>query len=512
MLDKYIEEIEVNKELLASFPRNNIKNQKKVLEKYEELLNKYQNDTTLILKEMERRYNEYIISSKNLQIDELLKEQERIFNQLYLIETKTPYEKSGLSKHLYKLERFYDNDLEGVNQTIKEVLEIFDSVGLKLSILDFSYSTYTKTYMKEVFNNSSIEDLKICFEDIYFKSPTLFKQISLNFKLLYYKNKKMFTNYYDYFEQNFLNNRTKDEVYKEFLKLDSRIKSEIIQDKDTNLNKFLNGQMQVKDHMPDQVANNYKLFTADIITEENILEVNDTILKFLDSLEEYKGYLKYSYIFQEMKKLYGEKDKYKNVSVAKFKELNKKQANLFKINKKIDRLLSRNSDRYKSKIEILLNSVETLILELDVLYKEYEENLFLESISLLSTNVYLFDILKLSVSNYNFIVNLIKKTNEDMSIDDINLEIENLEKYLRITKFTILNHINVTDNKEIDSIIIDKYNLLGLNLKKEQITFENIDTLMNIGYLLLNNYYVLKQFNLSNISFILEYEKMKNDL
>ena len=39
--------------------------------------------------------------------------------------------------------------------------------------------------------------------------------------------------------------------------------------------------MQVKDHMPDQVINNYKMFTNNEVNEENILKINDTIVKYL---------------------------------------------------------------------------------------------------------------------------------------------------------------------------------------------------------------------------------------
>ena len=512
MFNKCLEEITVDKELILSLPRNNIKNIKKLIIKCDELEKKYQEDLKLILEEMKKRYQNYTNIAPNDELEKMERQYNELFNKLYLLDSKETYEKSGLSKYIYELERFFNSDLENVNEIIKKILQTFENVGINLSISDFTYSLYTNIYMKEIFNNSSNNDIKNIFDDIYFKSPSLFKQISLNFKSLYYKNQKKFIDYYNSLAGEFIMYSSPEEIYKDFFYLQIKLNEEKIQDRYLNLNNFLTGKSQIKDYTKEQINKYYQMFTEQEITSNNILEINEVINKFVNSIKEYKGYLKYNYIIIEIKKIYSEKDKYKNISSNKYKEINKKQAKLFKINKKIEHLMKKNNNRYKDKIDIMLNEVENLIDEISVLYEEYEENLFIESICNLPANTTLFDILKISTYNYRFIVNLIKKNNEELTINEINSYIKELENYLKTTKFSILNYVDINDTKEIDYIIIDKYNLLGLNLKKEQLEYENIDNLINIGNIITNSYYVLKQFNLETINFIIEYLKIKNNL
>ena len=129
MLNKIQEDIEVNKELITNLPRNNVKNAKKVLEKILELQNDYQTTLQYIIKEMDSRFNKYQSYEENKELDNIQKEKEELYNQLYLLDEKSPYEKSNLSELIYELLTFFTNDLEEVNCVIKKIIDKIENIN-----------------------------------------------------------------------------------------------------------------------------------------------------------------------------------------------------------------------------------------------------------------------------------------------------------------------------------------------------------------------------------------------
>ena len=507
MVNKIQEDIEVNKELITNLPRNNVKNAKKVLEKILELQNDYQIKLQDVIKEMDSRFNKYQSYEENKELDNIQKEKEEAYNNLYLLDDSSPYEKSGLSQLLYQLLVFFDNDLDEVNKIIKKIIDKFLEIGIILTANDFCYTYYVSIYMKQFFENSNAEKLRLCFEDIYFKSPTLFKQISLNFKYLYYKNIKKFQNYYNELKNQFLDKQTPKEIYNHFFNLNEKYFDFYLQDEKVLLNKFLTGEINSKNYTKEEIIKIFKIFINKDLTDDDINYLRDVILKLYRSLNEYQGYLKYHFLIDDMKKLYQDKDKYKNISNSKYKELNKKQNNLFKINRKINYFLKKKTIN-KTKINTLVTSSLEITEELEKLYLEYEDNLFLEKFLNLDENSTLFDMFNLCLESYNYLLKMFKSQDESLEIDAINLEIEKFTRFIRETKFTMLNHIRFLDDKDLDYIIVDKYNLLGLNLNKEDLQ-NNLDNLLQNSLIILNYYPISIKINLDNINYLLEYGKIR---
>ena len=403
MLNKYETDISINKEVLNNLPKNNIKNQKKYQEKLKELTNTYNDILKLIEKEMHIREEKY----QDFKINELINitktKKENLYNNLYILDNTTPYEKSNLSKLLYALDNFFDNDLESVNNIIKQIILIFKNINIELTIKDFNYTYYVNLYMTKFLENKSQEELKLCFEDIYFKAPTLFKQISLNFKYLYYTNIKKFLDYYKNLENKMLENTSSKEIYNKFFNLNDEYLKLVLEDKYTISNKLINGEFNIKNYTKENIINTFKLFINKDILEENIINYKDIMLKLLKSLIEYQGYLKYSFIIDDLKNKYNNKDKYKNISLDKYKELNKKQNNLFKINKKINKLLY-GRFKNKNKANLLITTSINIINELEKIYIEYEESLFLETFLNLDIDVNIFDLLNISLGSYTYLI------------------------------------------------------------------------------------------------------------
>lgn len=506
MINEVLKDIEVNKELLSNLPKNNIKNRNKVLEKITSLKEIYTKKNQELSKEMDNRYTTYNNYQVNPQIEINNTNKTSLFNKLYLLDEKSPYEKSNLSKLIYDLENFYNNDLVSVNEIIKKIIDVFKEIGINLTIIDFDYTYYVTIYMTNFLENKEFEELRICFEDIYFKSPTLFKQISLNFKYLYYKNIKKFNTYYEAKAKELLNNKTKKDIYKEFFLLNDTYQISVLEDNYTLVNKLLSSELNFKNYYKEEILKTFKLFINKELTDDDINNLQGTISNLLKSLYEYQGYLKYSFIIDDLKKKQQERDKYKNIASSKYKELLKKQKSLFKTNKKIKRLLGRKiPDRVK--INNLVNLTLNIIDELDNLYLEYENNLFLESFLNTNSDTTIFDILNISLTSYSYLIKVFKINNEDLSDFDLDLEINKYIKFVRETRFTILNHIKLDSNDDIDLIIIDKYNLLGLDLSKDSLKNDLDNLILNSSIIL--NYYSIRKINLDNIDYLIEYDKLK---
>lgn len=505
MLNKYETDISINKEVLNNLPKNNIKNQKKYQEKLKELTNTYNDILKLIEKEMHIREEKY----QDFKINELINitktKKENLYNNLYILDNTTPYEKSNLSKLLYALDNFFDNDLESVNNIIKQIILIFKNINIELTIKDFNYTYYVNLYMTKFLENKSQEELKLCFEDIYFKAPTLFKQISLNFKYLYYTNIKKFLDYYKTLENKMLENTSSKEIYNKFFNLNDEYLKLVLEDKYTISNKLINGEFNIKNYTKENIINTFKLFINKDILEENIINYKDIMLKLLKSLIEYQGYLKYSFIIDDLKNKYNDKDKYKNISLNKYKELNKKQNNLFKINKKINKLLY-GRFKNKNKANLLITTSINIINELEKIYIEYEESLFLETFLNLDIDVNIFDLLNISLGSYTYLIKIFKQEYSDLTNEEIELEINKYIRFIRETKFTVLNHYLVNDSNELDYIIVDKYNLLGLDLNKDSLK-NDLDNLILNARIILNYYEINEKINLDNINYLINIKK-----
>lgn len=471
MLNEYKDKIELQKEVLAALPRNNNKNNKLYKAKVEEILKEYQVDKEVVEGEITKRRNRYLSLEDDPNIDKLTKNIELLLPQLPLLNKyNSSYEKSNLDIILYELGHFYKTDLDKVNTDIKKAIDIFSLVGIPLSIEDFNYSYYSSIYMKKFLSNQDNDILKTDFEEIYWKCPDIITHITLNFKYLYYKNKKKFDIYYD----NLVNNLLSKDIYNEYQEL-YRNRSTLIRNNAYLLqNNFLEGKLNISDYSLDKVSKAYKYVIEGAPSEK----INKDIKKLYHSIIEYKNYLEFDYIINDIKALYKEKDKYKNIYSTKKKEIDKLERNIIKNNKKVLKLVSKNKI---DKIDILNNKINNDINNLKNLYEELERNYFLERISSLEEDTTIYDIFLLVDSNYNYLIELLK--NKDIDISEIN----KLRLFVYNPYNYILNNILISEDKDISMLIMDRYNLFGFNLTKDKLDKDNIDNLIKELEIILNS-------------------------
>ena len=459
MLNEYKNKIELQKEVLAALPRNNNKNNKIYKAKVEEMLKEYQVDKEVVEGEITKRRNRYLSLEDDPNIDKLTKNIELLLPQIPLLNKyNSSYEKSNLDIILYELGHFYKTDLDKVNKDINRALEVFSLVGIPLSVEDFNYSYYSGNYMKRFLSNEVNDDiLKKDFEEIYWKCPDIITHITLNFKYLYYKNKKKFDLYYDHLAKELSSKKVLEE-YQELY----RNRSTLIRNNAYILqNNFIEGKLNISDYSLDKVNKAYKYVIEGSPSEK----INNDILKLYYSIIEYKNYLEFDYIINDIKTLY--KDKYKNIYSTKKKEIDKLERNIIKNNKKIFRLVSKNKI---DKIDVLNSKVNANINNLKNLYEELERNYFLERISSLEEDTTIYDIFLLVDSNYNYLIELLK--NKDIDISEIN----KLRLFVYNPYNYILNNILISEDKDnIDNLIKELEIILNsIVMNKNRITDSRI--------------------------------------
>lgn len=493
MKEQYMNNIETHKEVLNALPKNNDKNLKVYKEKVSELLTTYREDLSSIIEEIDKRTKHYLSLGKDERIDTIDSRISELSSILPIINTyNSSYEKSNLDKILYQLGHYYTIDLNSVNSNILKAIEVFKTIGINLTANDFNYSYYAKKYLEKLLSldpkqNTYLEELKQTFEDIYWKCPDIINHITLNFKYLYYLNQKKFDTYYE----NKISMLTKENLNEQYLNLIINKDNLIQESKFLILNKFLTNELNINDYTEDKVNKlKEQLIATNNYNDEDIIDLSHT-------LYEYHEYLSLNYLIIDIKNLYNDKLKYKGIYLKKKKEIIKKERLLFKENAKISKCITKNNNK---KFDYYNNLINNDINTLKGLYEELENSFFLEKISNLTDDSTIQDVLILSISNYNYLIELFKK-------NSLNPE-EEISKIFNLINYPYMNLINniwIKEEKDIPLIIMDKYNLYGFNINKEMLEKDNLDSLINTIDILLNSI-LIKKHNLDSnkIKFIKE--------
>lgn len=161
--------------------------------------------------------------------------------------------------------------------------------------------------------------------------------------------------------------------------------------------------------------------------------------------------------------------------------------------------------------------IEKNLQELKDLYNEYDKDKFKEKIAnKLNDNSTILDGLKLLNAykiNFGYVL---KNINEDIKDEEIKEEEEALETFLASPNNNLINNVLITDDRNIITIILDKYKLMNINLSGEELEENNIDIIIStVDKILISE--VLKKnnityddlYNLCEMDKILEKENMK---
>ncbi|MBQ2835279.1 MAG: hypothetical protein IJE68_00350 [Clostridia bacterium] len=487
-LTEILEKIEVEKQLLSVMPKNNHKNIVKYLEKIKELETEYAGYNDKIIKTLTDRYKEATKIEKNNEIENLEKRLNTIEKTLYLLsDEKTSYEKLELDKIIYKIGRYYKGNLENINEQIKKAIAQFASIGISLELSDFDYSIYVQQYMKTFFEerrkdgiNSNI--LKAKFEEIYWKCPDIIIHIELNIRNIYFNKQTQIDKYFEKEKAQLLKQwgKTPKEIMNSYLGIKQQQQEVIAQDKKIQIEKFLNGEWNTSNYSQDKIQTNYsKILLPTIITQidTNKEEIQRSILEFLNSLYEYKNYLNFQYIVDDVKKYYKEKDKYKKSYEDTKKKILDSEKKLKKLNKKAS-----SKGLFGKKKEIKQTTEQNqMVLEIKKLYKELDLNKFYSKISNnLEDDSTIYDILNLANSYYNYLTFCMIENNKTITQEKMDEQIKKIDEFLKNPYNNIITNLTITDDRDIAMIIKDRYQLLNFNVKQDDLSAKNLDNLINV--------------------------------
>jgi len=497
MLDEIKNLVEVSKQVLDTLPKNNIKNSKKYEEVLEQQASKYENYKSEIEKEMLKRVKKYTDFKEDFELIEQETQIAFIKENLFLLNHyNSSYEKFNLDKMLYKLNRFYKEDLTEVNSNILQCINIFERVGVKLTSDDFNYSEFSNKYMKVLLENKDDElKVKETFENIYWQCSDLLIHIELNFKYLYYLNQKEFDKYSEILKNKFINVYDNKDIIDNYKTLVIDYDLSKSSSPNLNLNKFLNKELNISDYQESKIERCYQYFT-DYYQD---IKVNEEIFKMANSVKEYKGYIYFKYIIDDIKKLYSEKDKYKDLSKNKLKQIQKQEKLLFAYNKKSKRRFS--SNRINIKINNLIN-------ELEILYKELDEDIFCEAIyKNLTDESSIYDALCLAASYYSYIVKCMKQEEKE---GEFFLEQQKLIQYILNPYNNLIENISIIEEKDIPLIICDRFKLSNFHIDKEMIDENGINELIDNATKIEIYAKFVSKVTYENLKFILEAKDIFN--
>lgn len=484
-INEIVEKIDSSKVILSTMPRNNIKNNRDYENKIDELLEEYKEYQKDIATKLKKKYQAETKLESNADEENLEQRIKSIKCILDILdEYKTSYEKMELDKSIFKISKYYKDNLENVNNEIKLCINKFADVGIFLSQNDFCYSKYASKYMKVFFQEIHKENinsvkLKATFEKLYWKCPELIKHIELNLRYLYLQNQKAIDKHFETERNEIL--QKLDGNSNDTIRNYYELKKELIEKKETNKSilkeQFLSGKLNAKNYTLEKMNSDLQK----VLDKEMCEKINDSeelqnnINKFLYSLYEYRNYMDFSFIVDDVKKHYAQKADYKNIYDNTKKDIEKLEKKLFTLNKKGEKkfsLFGAKKDGFKQ-----ANEIKELIQSISDKYKELDKNKFYNKIyQELTDESTLYDALKLANSYYTYLVDCIIENFKDIPQNEIEQQTYKLNEFLNSPYNVLIKNFNIMEETDIQLVIKDRYKLLNFKVEKDDLNIAGIDT------------------------------------
>lgn len=511
MLEEIKESIKQDKEILETLPQNNVRNRKSYKVKLEEILDKYYKDLGTVYDLIVEKRLEIVSRAEEVNYENVITEYEDIESKFYLFDKyNTSYEKLGLDRIVRNLRKFYQNNIDEVNNNINSALEKFQIVGINLTYEDFNHSIYINEYMRVFIEeknagNINSETLKNKFEKLYWKCPDIITHLVLNIIYIYNKNKKVIDKYFETKKHDVeLENKTTFELMLEdYQKKVENYDNLLEHDKYLILHKYTDEDLKISDYTKDKID---KLIENLVNSNENEENTYQNLIKFRKTLNEYRKLMDYQYIVDDIKEIYAEKNKYKDASKIKYKDIVKKESTILGDTKTVDKLITKAKD--PDKIETLINKINAELSELNTLYKELDLDSFKEQILLkINDNSTIMDVLTIATSFYNYIVDVNNRKNiECESVQDL---VTNIRRYVNSPYDTIINNVLFNKDVDIPMVISDQYKLFGFKINPDLLTIDNIDSLIGTVNNIIMYYDTIKTgYTIEELLFVCDADKI----
>ena len=299
--------------------------------------------------------------------------------------------------------------------------------------------------------------------------------MELNIRYIYLQNEARLSKYFEKAKDELLKKfeLTSDEIFNKYLDLKSILENTIDTDKHTIINKFLNKEVNINDFMPNRIQKEYaKIIDIKFLEEDK--EIKDNILKFYNNIFEFKNYLKFKFIFDDIKKHYLAREQYKKIYEDTLKKIQIEEKKLDKFND----VKTKKFFLFKKKDEDTNVQYAELIKNIQNLYKELDKaKVYNKIYTDLNDNATIYDVFKFANSFKSYVrdISIIYiPTITPTEIDELIIDFDN---FVKSTNIQIINNILMQEEKDISLIIKDRYSLLKFNIAKDDVQEDNIDNL-----------------------------------
>ena len=532
LVENIEKKITTDKEVISVLPRNGIKAIKTLLKTIAEMTEKYETLNEKLQKEIETRYTELTTVEENKEIPQLEQEILKYDMAEKNTDTRSSFEKMGLDRVIYNVNGYYKSNLERLNKELIFSVKQFEKVGIKLTAEDFCISEYAKKYMevllKEAYEGDiNSEAVKNVFEKVYWQCSEIVSHLYVNIRYIYDKYENHIDRFYNEKAQEILQSLslTSEELEEKKAELIKQ-KNQIEETDNKNiLDKFFMGSLNINDYKADNYKRIYTELTDKDVTklsETEKKEIDENIDKLNTNLTEYAKYLEYKFLVEEVLQTRqellknAEANKDKKVKKTQYElikeEIKKLQSEIFKLNSKIEKPNKGFFERKKveeKKDSIAILQRNNLVLDLKKTYMQLDEEVIKQKILQdLDETSSLYDVIKFASSYYGYMAKVMIKNNEDITDKEIGEKAEKIRKFVNFSNFTVINHVNISDTKELSIIIKDKYKLLGMQISKENFEEDSIDDLIR-KVKIINNYNNIQKskFAIKDLEFIMNVKK-----
>lgn len=521
--------IEESKNYIEQIPLEMNKGTKTVKKKFHEKQVLIRND--FIVSEIKKytEYQDFLLSNINMRIEKLMpishnqefEQQEKyICKLLKLSVLENNYSNKiyfyDIIKNILELAQYGKNNIDNMNSKLKNIMDYFISVGIKVDLNLFHYSNATLEYMEkfleEVNSNDFYKNMRVAFESLYFENPQIINHLKLNLLLIVNRYQKKIIEY----NLNQLNkNKTKsssDNLYEDYCNKSKELMIKINKDPFNILDKFLNEQLKIEDYYNYKEASD-TYFSSLLgnnsfskLSSEKQTELYSQVLKLKSSIAELKEYFYFKPMIDDLLKIYKNNTDITKKYNEKQKEIEdnlKIRTKLFHTYQKLCKpnLLGKVNQSKIDKAKLLLNQK---INELSKLYDELNQ---IEINYLIFTHINDSSSIKSLLLQATYSYPYLKSIYDNIyNNEEEPIEFEEFES--RLIKFIYNPNSTFIDKssiiiENIESVVAEKYRLFDLKINVSDLEVDSIQKLESIVDSIVNLYYLIEtKADMRDIKFI----------
>jgi len=500
------EDIDAKKTLIDTLPTKTKANKKKYNEKIDLIINKYETYKTGIFKYINSKNSKYSIKAQEKHLEKLSEAVANLEHIRFVLNPSNTYvEKMGFDSLLYEINHYSEFQFGSLNKILNDFIDKFELINIKLTSIDFDYTSYVNEYMTaflEVRNkkNAKYEKVSEIFEKIYWLNPNLIEHIELNLRRLIKKYSKNFERYIGQLQKNIkLENNIKnyDDCLQKLKKAYLDLKNAEEENISEIIEKAKTGGIEISDYLPDSKVRNesYTSLSIDSLNLQDKSEMEnfyENITKLKDNLIEYSNYRQFIPLMMDFKSSFEKQLQTEKKDIdGKLKEIDSNiketEKSLYKINDKLNNKGLFNFKKLdKEEVNNLKLETITIANELYKMYKTYDEEYFKNKVlTNLSKSFTIANFLELYYSFDYFKKRAIKKVFNISNYEELITFSENFDLFAMNLNNIIMSGVLLFDKEDVSNVIVKKYRLSKINIVDDDLHTDNIENLINKINLLL---------------------------